>query len=265
MHLSLRKLHSEIQNPIAFRFINDDISLDVNALIGKSIQIEWLGEIHCISCGTKTKTSFAQGYCYPCFISLPETDACILNPELCQAHLGISRDMEWAEQNCLSEHIVYFSHTDKIKVGVTRKKNIPTRWIDQGALAAIPFCECPNRYTAGLIEVFFKKYFSDKSNWRKMIELSDYSEIEEKLKEAVSQAKELLPQEFKSMLIDNAEIQFLYYPSHEIIAPIKSIMLEKEVLSGTLTGIKGQYIIIDHSKVLNFRKYGGYDIEFRGI
>ena len=40
----------------------------------------------------------------------PESSECILKPELCQAHEGISRDMEWSEKYCLSNHYVYIYH-----------------------------------------------------------------------------------------------------------------------------------------------------------
>jgi hypothetical protein len=50
-------------------------------------------------------------------------------------------------------------------VGVTRKQ-VPTRWIDQGAIEA-SIVEVPNRYLAGITEVALKNYYADKTNWRK--------------------------------------------------------------------------------------------------
>src|SRR5690554_7070013 len=47
-------------------------SLPMNELIGKSISFEFTGNIYCKNCGTKTKTSFNQGFCYPCFKDAPE-------------------------------------------------------------------------------------------------------------------------------------------------------------------------------------------------
>ena len=109
----------------------------MNDLIGKYISMSWEGEIYCIGCGRKTNKSFAQGYCYPCMISAPETSECILRPELCQAHNGIASDMAWADYHCLIDHFVYLSLTSGLKVGVTRSGQIPARWIDQGATKAI--------------------------------------------------------------------------------------------------------------------------------
>ncbi|MBT5424779.1 MAG: DUF2797 domain-containing protein, partial [Bacteroidetes bacterium] len=123
----------------------------LNELIGKTVSLKYLHEINCIACGAKTKSSFFQGYCFPCFSTLPETDTCIMQPETCRAHEGISRDMSWSESHCLTSHIVYLALTSTTKIGVTRESQIPTRWIDQGAWKAIKLARTPNRHTAGLI------------------------------------------------------------------------------------------------------------------
>ena len=81
------------------------------------------------------------------------------------------------------------SFTGNFKIGVTRSSQIPTRWIDQGATAAVLLCETPNRYLAGVIEIYLKQFYSDRTNWRKMVsENSDqpnfsniYSEVLSKL------------------------------------------------------------------------------------
>ena len=38
---------------------------NMNEHIGKTFGLSFQGTINCIYCGQKTKTSFAQGYCYP--------------------------------------------------------------------------------------------------------------------------------------------------------------------------------------------------------
>ena len=81
---------------------NSEIFL--NELIGRKIYLRYLNEIHCLGCGKKIKKSYAQGWCYDCFLSRPETAPCILRPELCQAHRGISRDITWARKYCLQDH-----------------------------------------------------------------------------------------------------------------------------------------------------------------
>ena len=43
---------------------------------------------------------------------------------------------------------------------------------------------------------------------------------------------------------------------------VKSVGLDKmPVISGELTGIKGQYIYLDETNVFNIRKHGGYLVE----
>ena len=49
--------------------------------------------------------------------------------EKCQAHLGMGRDMEWEKKYHLTPQIVYLALTANAKVGVTRKPQIPTRWL----------------------------------------------------------------------------------------------------------------------------------------
>jgi hypothetical protein len=44
------------------------------------MRLEYLGAIHCTHCGRKTKTSFSQGYCYPCMTKLAQCDLCIMSP-----------------------------------------------------------------------------------------------------------------------------------------------------------------------------------------
>ena len=125
----------------------------------------------------KIKKTYMQGYCYPCFIESPKTSECILKPELCRAHEGEARDMEWAKEHCLQNQYVYLSLTSNLKVGVTRYTQIPTRWIDQGAHEALIFAKTPNRYTAGVIEKILSQHISDRTYWRRML-LGEYPNLD---------------------------------------------------------------------------------------
>ncbi len=256
---NLLKMRTEYKDPVQYYFSVNNDDLCVNDLIGKEISLKWEGEINCIKCGNKTKKSFAQGYCYPCFISAPETAPCILQPELCEAHLGIARDMEWSEKNCLTKHYVYLAVSSGLKVGVTRESQVPTRWTDQGAVKTIKFAKAPNRHTAGLIEVNLKKFMSDKTNWQKMLKNDiDYSIdlLSEKEK-----TKKLLREDLIKYITDEDEIYEIHYPVLNYPEKIKSINLEKNPeFTGNLVGIKGQYLIFEDGFVINIRKYGGYKI-----
>ncbi|MFC2129317.1 DUF2797 domain-containing protein [Bacteroidota bacterium] len=233
--------------------------LKMNDILGKSIRLEYLGEIHCIKCGRKTNKSFSQGFCYPCFLKAPETEECVLRPELCLAHEGRARDMAYAERNCLSEHVVYLSVTSGLKVGVTRHSQVPTRWIDQGAVHAIELSRTPNRYLAGLIEVALKQHMMDKTNWRAMLknEISFDGDLLEEKVVAIS----LLPAELALYRSDEDEITTIEYPVSTYPEKAASLNLDKNPeYSGTLTGIKGQYLIFEDNSVINMRKYGGYKL-----
>ena len=235
-------------------------SIGMNMLVNKKIQVTFLGEIHCMHCGSLTKKSFGQGYCYPCFISIPETDACILRPELCQAHLGISRDMEWAKSNCLQEHCVYLAVSSGLKVGVTRATQVPTRWIDQGAWKAIVLARTPNRYLAGRVEVALKKNLADKTNWRDM--LRDKQDRTIDLLKEKNRATGMIPDDLLKYHTAEDDIWEFHYPVDVFPEKVKSVSFDKEPKhSGVLKGIKGQYLIFEDGVVLNVRKHNGYLIE----
>ncbi len=123
----------------------------------------------CVSCGRGVTKFYGQGFCFPCFRDAPEASECIVRPELCRAHLGEGRDPAWERDHHDTEHFVYLSHTGGIKVGVTRGTQVPVRWIDQGAVLALPIARTPYRQLAGAIEVALKAHFADRTNWRKML------------------------------------------------------------------------------------------------
>lgn len=256
---NLFKMSAVLNNPVEYFLFSGEKELKMNTLIGKEISLSYLGQINCIKCGRKTNKSFAQGFCFPCFRSAPETEECVLRPELCRAHEGVARDMDYAQKHCLNEHFVYLSFTSGVKVGVTRHTQIPTRWIDQGAIAAIPIAKTPNRYTAGLIEVALKEHFADKTNWRSMLK---GAEILIDLKEEKKKVQSLLPSELSSFYIKEDELRKIHFPIEKTPEKITSINLDKTpYISDKLVGIKGQYLIFKSDYVLNIRTYGGYLVE----
>ena len=164
----LNKMQTQFETPIQYFLIFQDSFLNVNQLLNKNIEINFVG-FQCLNCGKKKKI-FRQGFCYDCFFSSPAVGDWIMKPELSTAHLGIQdRDLAYEEKVQLQPHIVYLALSSEVKVGVTRKTQVPTRWIDQGAEKAISIVEVPNRYLAGITEVALKSHFADKTNWRKML------------------------------------------------------------------------------------------------
>ncbi len=254
----LLKMKAELDNPVHYEMIVGEHEISLNEHLGKEIHLVYHHEINCILCNRKTNKSFFQGMCYPCFQNAPQAEECVLRPELCRAHEGVARDMGYAHQNCLNEHFVYLSYTGDIKVGVTRKSQIPTRWIDQGATRAIKFASTPNRYLAGQIEVFMKNLLADKTNWRKMLTLKetgiDLIDEKQKLMQQVTN-------DFEEYVLHEDEMVEISYPLISIPGKVKSIGFDKEPdIRGVLTGIKGQYIILNDKEVLNIRKHAGYKV-----
>lgn len=235
--------------------------VEMNVLIGRHIRISWLETIRCLSCGGLTKKSYGQGYCYPCYISIPEAEPCILRPELCRAHEGVARSMEWATSHCLQPHYVYLALSGGLKVGVTRKTQVPTRWIDQGASSAICIAELPNRYLAGSLEVALKANFSDKTDWRKMLRGVVPEGIN--LMEQRKRARTLFPANHAPFFLPNNNVFEIRYPVEKYPVSIVSSSLEKDkTVEGILTGIRGQYLMLDGQKVINLRTFSGYEVVF---
>jgi len=257
----ISKMVSSIGNPIEYVLPIGENKLILNKYIGELIQIKFNDEIRCINCNNKIKKTYMQGYCYPCFISLPQTEDCVFKPHLCKAHLGEARDMDWAKNNCLVSTYVYLSLTSNLKVGVTRHNHIPSRWIDQGAHHAIKFAKTPNRYLAGLIELEISQYISDRTQWRKMI-LGEYDELD--LNKKKNDLQEYLSNNLKKYYLNNADMIDLKYPIIKNLEKIKSFNIEKfKTIKKKLIGIKGQYLMFDDNHVLNVRKYTGYNFTIK--
>ena len=255
---SLLKMTTDHQTPVAYKLPIGKATIAINKYIGKDIKLIYGGNIFCIKCGKKTNKSYSQGFCYPCFLKAPECDPCILRPELCQAQDGIARDLEWSQSHCLQPHFVYLSITSGLKVGVTRSSQIPTRWIDQGAFQAIKLAKTPNRYLAGLIEVDLKDHLADKTDWRKMLR-NEYPELN--LKQKKDEVSDLVSDEYKQYILKEKTVIHFEYPVITYPEKVKSMSFDKEPeISGTLQGIKGQYLLFDGNRVINIRKHQGYDI-----
>lgn len=236
--------------------------ISMNDHIGSQISLNWTGQIICTRCAKVTKKSFGDGFCYNCFVSAPEAAECTLRPELCRAHLGQGRDPEWERRNHDQPHIVYLAASDIVKVGVTRINQVPTRWIDQGASAAIRLAETPNRYEAGVLEVALKEFFSDKTNWQRMLKNDIDPNID--LVEEKWGLHDQLPTDLTQYYSENDEVITLNYPVSSYPQKVSSLSFDKTpVIAGKLAGIKGQYLIFDGGQVINIRKHTGYTIEFK--
>ena len=189
---------------------------------------------------------------------MPETDICQVKPELCHFYQGTCRDSQWGKDHCMISHTVYLAESSHLKVGITRSRRQKTRWMEQGALQAVPILYTKNRLDAGLAEVELKKAFSDKTNWRKMLTTQLPSQDLIKVKKSLHS---FLPKHLLDQVVDEPVCVFRY-PVSKMPDKIKSVNLEKNPdFSGRLCGIKGQYLVFEDS-VLNMRKYKGYQLSF---
>lgn len=252
----LTKMQTEFGNPIQYYLVFEDSFLNVNQLLDKEIEISFAG-FQCLNCQKKKKI-FRQGFCYDCFYSSPAVGDWIMRPELSTAHLGIAdRDLEYEQKAQLQPHVVYLALSSEIKVGVTRKSQVPTRWIDQGATQAIAIVEVPNRYLAGITEVALKDHYADKTNWRKMLQSTTEScdLVLEK-----SKVENLIPTEVKEYFYSQKnDLYELNYPVLNYPVKVASLNLDKTpTFQGKLVGIKGQYLIFENGTVFNIRGSEGY-------
>lgn len=251
----LRKMQTEFLNPIQYYLVFEDNFLNVNQLIDKEITISFKG-YECLNCA-KPKKIFRQGYCYDCFMSSASVGDWIMRPELSTAHLDVEdRDLDYEKRVQLQPHIVYLALSSEVKVGVTRKTQVPTRWIDQGAIKAISIVEVPNRYLAGITEVALKNHFSDKTSWQKMLKnnVPDADLIAER-----NTVLQWLPEEVKPYFTEEQKLYNMHFPIHNYPTKINSLNLEKSPLfTGKIIGIKGQYLLFDDGTVFNVRSSEGY-------
>lgn len=247
---------------------NANASLPLNPLLGKMLNLQFTQNRQCMACQTVVKKMYQPGYCYPCTQKLASCDLCIVKPERCHFHLGTCREPDWAEKHCFSSHFIYIANTSGLKVGITRSTQIPTRWIDQGAISAIPICRVTSRYHAGLIEVALASQLKDKTDWRKMLK-NECEDIDLHIKRDEIDVEQFLQQQLPDSVLSQISVEYLYdvkpthiqYPIISYPKKVTSLNLEKTPhVSGTLLGIKGQYLILDCG-VLNIRNHAGYEVE----
>lgn len=257
-HGVLSKMQTEFTSPIQYYLVFENDFLNLNQALGKKIKIQFAG-YQCLSCGLDKKI-FRQGFCYDCFYSIPAAGDWIMKPELSTAHLDVEdRDLEYEKRVQLQPHIVYLANSSNVKVGVTRKSQIPTRWIDQGAHEAIEIVEVPNRYLAGITEIALKEHVSDKTNWRKMLQ-NDVLDLN--LAEIRDSLKQYIPEEAKEYFIASNTETNIDFPVLQYPTKLKTLNLEKTPhYEGVLKGIKGQYLLFEDNTVFNVRSSEGYVVD----
>lgn len=259
---ALRQLTTQVDVPVryAFQAVDDKaetVNLAVGERLGSGLRIEFLKRIFCLHCARATPKSYGGGYCYPCFTTLARCDLCVVSPARCHYHAGTCREPQWGESFCMNDHLVYLANTSGLKVGITRSGNETGRWIDQGAVQALPILRAQTRRDAGLVEEAIAKRISDRTDWRRLLSgdaaLLDLNRektiLQEQLgdlPEGVSWIEESVPRSFSYPIVR--------YPSR-----LERLQLNAGSVEGNLLGIKGQYLLLS-SGVFNVRQHAGYEV-----
>lgn len=255
----ITKMDVQYNNPVKYNLIIGEDSICLNDLLHQHITFRWSGKVIC-HCGKLLPKFYRQNFCYQCYWNHPAASQSIFKPELCTADLGIEeRDLEWEKKFQIAPHYVYLANSSGLKVGITRKNQKITRWIDQGARQAILFAEVPNRRLSGLIELELKQLISDKTNWRKMLSASPplLNLVAEKEKYV-----EYISSEFQQFIVSDNEVLEIEYPVLNYPNKVNSVSLPKSsVIEGKLSGVKGQYLIFDNNNVFNVRSHDGYIVD----
>ena len=254
----LKKMKTVLLEEVQYYLELDNDFLNLNQFLERHFEISFEG-YQCMCC-SKEKKIFRQGFCYDCFYQSAQVGDWIMRPELSKAHLDIEdRDLNYEKEVQLQPHIVYLALSSDVKVGVTRKTQVPTRWIDQGATQALEIIEAPNRYLAGVAEVALKNYVADKTSWQKMLknEVPPTDLIAERDK-----LKMHIPEEVQPYFLENnPKITEIEYPVLQYPTKVKSLSLEKTPqYSGELMGVKGQYLLFEDGTVFNVRNSEGYKV-----
>lgn len=264
----LQKMEARLATPVAYALPLGEARVALNPLLGRPLQLRYTGRISCVHCGRATNKSFNQGYCYPCFQKLAQCDSCIISPERCHYAAGTCREPVWGDHFCMQDHIVYLANSSGLKVGITRASQVPVRWMDQGATQALAILRTRTRQQAGFCEVLLKQHVTDRTNWRNMLkgeaEALDMHAEAQRLLEVCASGLEDIRARFGRHAVaqlNGLEPLTLSYPLQTQPERFQSHDLDKEpLLAGTLLGIKGQYLMLDE-RVINIRKYTGYEIE----
>ena len=266
---TLSKMATQLAEPVQYSLCLGEERIHLNPHLGSRIKLRHTGTILCQSCGRRTKRSFSQGFCYPCFKKLAACDLCVISPDRCHYHQGTCREPAWGEDFCMQPHLVYLANSSGIKVGITRPDQVPNRWIDQGAIQALQVMRVSTRHQSGLVEVIFKQEVSDRTQWQAMLKSAgsrlDLFSIRDELFAKLDPQLEDLQKQYGIQAIQkdlDAGAVDIEYPLQQYPTKVVSLSFDKHsTIEGVLLGIKGQYLVFD-TGVINLRKFTSYEVEF---
>lgn len=257
----LKKMKTQLSEVVHYELLTDEGTIFLNEWIGTNIKIIFDGIIQCLNCDKIINKSYAGGHCFQCMQSLPQTDMCMVKPELCHYSRGTCRDEAWGEKHCFKEHSVYLARSSAIKVGITSENPPETRWMDQGAVEAMVIAKVPDRKTSGLVETAISAHIDDKTDFRKMLRGEI---VEDSLEDTYQKIVDTVPEQLRTHLVTERQSVELHYPLSTHPEKIKTVNLDKQPeIEAELMGIKGQYLIF-RDFVFNVRAHGGYKVKIEG-
>ncbi|MBD3648610.1 MAG: DUF2797 domain-containing protein [Pseudomonadales bacterium] len=268
MRGDLGKMGVVHNDPVDYYLRLGDEEEHLNPWIGRRLRLQFHHQITCLHCGRVTRKSYSQGHCYPCFKKLAQCDLCVVSPERCHYFEGTCREPDWGERFCMQPHVVYLANSSGVKVGITRPEQVPTRWIDQGAVQALPVVAVDTRQQSGFVEAAFRQHLPDTTQWQRMLKVDDpYIDMEAERDRWLGELEadlDALRGRFGTQAIrpmQDSAPQMIRYPVKQYPTKVVSLNLDKTPeIEGTLLGIKGQYLIFDIG-VINLRKFTSYDVE----
>lgn len=229
--------------------------VELNDRLGGGVTLDYLGALNCRYCEKSVRKLYGGGYCYDCFVQLARCDLCVVSPERCHFHLGTCREPEWGEAFCMQPHTVYLAQTSDTKIGITRAGRELRRWLDQGAVQALPIISAPSRRAAGAVEAHFKRRLNDRTDWRKLVtgrtSAGDLQALARQLQQALPSFDKLeqdfLPRQEVAELswLDGGQVQQISYP-HISYSPAERLVLsaEQPQIRDNLVGVIGQYLLL---------------------
>lgn len=263
----LSKMVGELTSPITYHLPLGSQQVPLNPLIGQNIALHFQGRIVCQGCGRSIKKSYQDGFCFPCTQTLARCDFCVVKPERCHFHLGTCREPEWGLTHCMIPHKVYLANSTGLKVGITRHHQIPTRWIDQGAIQAMPLFNVSTRQVSGFVEVAIASFISDATQWRALIkggsEPLDMLAAAKDVCQQLGSGLDPLIARFGEASIERVQDPVVTALDYPVVSyPQKCVTLSFDKtpeIRGPLLGIKGQYLFFPEG-ALNIRKHQGYEV-----
>jgi len=223
---ALNLIHRRLCLPIG------DVEIYLNDLIGARVRLQLKARLPAYTADVKLKKVLVRDFAIRVSNRSRSGDSCIVSPEKCHlikvlaASLNGPRSIA-CSRTCLSGEFV------GVKVGITRGTQIPTRWIDQGAVQALPIWACrrgSNRFGRDDVQSACR----DKTNWRAMlkgqVDTVDLIAERDRLLAACAQPLADLQQRFgvqAIQLLPSAEAITIDYPVREYPVKIVSLDLER--------------------------------------